>query len=368
MTAPKQDTSATKPHVEPPHLIEFSKVLDELHKLQVSALVPQPDKEQIQALVYARTTDTISLALAQFRNHNIISLPIFDTIKGKFVTMINVVDVMRFMMLREFYKIDPSYKEELTKLYECKMEDVIAAVVLNRPFRVYHVTDPLFVALRAMEAGNENVYGILVSFAEDKEQIESDIKHALIITQWDAINFLLRNDVVRRHGKLDTLPAKQVMQRAWITFTKNDDPNQPTHRLPITPGRSTFALSVLKDVSAFSALRSMSAHHISSIAVVEKDAAGTIKLIDNLSASDIRFITVDNLADGFLEVTEFLSKVRGHPGKPILCDEETPLVQIMEMALKNNVHRVWIVEHSTGKPIGLCSMSDMLSVVVGVNA
>ncbi|CAG8538406.1 3336_t:CDS:2 [Ambispora leptoticha] len=355
----------TTPRTKLVGLIESSKVLDELHKFQVSVLVPQPKDKPFQPLVYARTTDTIALALAQFRNHNVVSLPIFDTTKGKFVAIINVMDVMRYMLLRNFYQIDPMYKEELAKLYESKIEDVIGAVASNRPFRVYHVTDPLLVALRGMGAGGENFYGNLVSFA-DQERVESDVQQALIATQWDAINLLLNNDVVRCHGNLDTLPAKQVMQRAWITFTKKDDPNQPVHRLPNASGRSTYVVSVVKDVSAFNAFRTMSVHHVSSVAVVDKSDY-TIKLVDNLSASDIRFITADNLADGFLEVTEFLKKVRGHSRKPVSCDENTPLAQIMKMALDNNIHRVWVTEDNTDKPIGLVSMSDMLEMIIGVS-
>ncbi len=68
-----------------------------------------------------------------------------------------------------------------------------------------------------------------------------------------------------------------------------------------------------------------------------------------------------------MNVTDFLHKIRTHPNKIVACDEDTRLEEIMSMAVNSNVHRVWIKEKTSGKPIGVVSMSDMLGMIVGVS-
>ncbi|CAG8841469.1 30931_t:CDS:1, partial [Gigaspora margarita] len=125
-------------------------------------------------------------------------------------------------------------------------------------------------------------------------------------------------------------------------------------------------------------------HRLSSIAVVDNDS----KLVDNLSASDIRFLTIDNVVDGLLPgkylllfgsviylsiitinyitvVREFLQKIRSHPKEVAACTEDTRLEEVMRSAVSIGVHRIWVKEKDTDKPIGVVSMSDMLDMLVG---
>jgi hypothetical protein len=82
-----------------------------------------------------------------------------------------------------------------------------------REFKMYHKNQPLLDGL----ATTNNIYAILVS---DKEKMYGDIQHTSIITQWDAINYLLKFSSMKTQGILD-FPARKVMQGSWITFTKN---------------------------------------------------------------------------------------------------------------------------------------------------
>ncbi|KAG9303318.1 hypothetical protein G9A89_013644 [Geosiphon pyriformis] len=360
------------------HLIRPYQLFDDLRKLQVNTLILE-SAQPVESLVFARVSDPISLAIDQFRIHNVISLPIYDEEQGRFVTIINVLDMVRFLMLKEAYRSlslpDNSPDEEKVRIveavgaeirklyYDTRIEDLISSVAVGRPLRVYHPTDPLLDALRAMGYGTENVYSILVSVAEEKERAEKDIKYASIISQWDAITFLLKSGAVNKDGIKD-LRAKQVMQCAWITFHKKDDPNQ---LLPIAPEKSALVLSITKDVSALAAFRIMAIHKVSSLAIISHADGSKRQLLDNISASDIRHLKPENLIDGFLAVTEFLKKLREHPPNPISCDQDTPLPEMMEMALKNNVHRVWVIEKETGSPIGVITLGEMLSTLVGVD-
>jgi hypothetical protein len=65
--------------------------------------------------------------------------------------------------------------------------------------------------------------------SHNKEIMENDIQHAVIYTQFDAINYILNSPFFKDQETLN-LPANKVMQRSWLTFTEKDDPNQPSHR------------------------------------------------------------------------------------------------------------------------------------------
>ena len=107
-------------------------------------------------------------------------------------------------------------------------------------------------------------------------------------------------------------------------------------------------------------------HGVSSMAVVEKQE-DNIKLLDNLSASDIRHLNEDTVVDALLPVLDYLKKVRKTERRPVVCYEETPLAEVMELAVKNSVHRVWVIEKESEKPLGEISMTDMLAMYTGIN-
>ena len=102
------------------------------------------------------------------------------------------------------------------------------------------------------------------------------------------------------------------------------------------------------------------------MAVVDKQDDNT-KLLDNLSASDIRHFNEDTVGDALLPVLDYLKKVRKSERKPIVCYEDTPLKEVMELAVKNSVHRVWVIEKGSEKPLGEISMTDMLAMYTGIN-
>ncbi|CAG8699425.1 5082_t:CDS:1, partial [Acaulospora colombiana] len=106
-------------------------------------------------------------------------------------------------------------------------------------------------------------------------------------------------------------------------------------------------------------------HGVSSVAIVDKETE-PIKLVDNLSASDIKHISIENVADGYRDVSVFLNKIRDHPKMVITCEEDTNLEEITRLALAVGIHRVWVVEKGTKKPLGIVSMSDTLSMFVAV--
>ncbi|CAH1756760.1 408_t:CDS:2 [Entrophospora sp. SA101] len=368
--------------VDPSHLLNSSKFLESLRKLHIDSFLQEISNKPLEPLVYAHSDNKISFVLNLLRIHNIISIPVFDNYQNKFVSIVNVVNINRYLMLKEVFSrmdakesahdyMSKEVKQKITNVYEKPISDLIDEMNLANNFKIYHKSEPLIDGLEAMGT-HENVYAILASTSNNKEIMASDVQHAAIITQWDAIDYFLKNPVLKeaqKDGALDW-PANKVMQRSWITFTKKDDPNQPSRRLPVSPVKSTFAFSITKDMTALAGFKVLAIHNLSSVAIVDggDDEAGEriVELVDNLSSSDIRYLNVDNIAECLLPITAFLGKIRTHPKNIIFCHEDTNLQEIMRVSIDNGVHHVWVVEKESKKPIGVVSMSDMLAMFIGV--
>lgn len=106
------------------------------------------------------------------------------------------------------------------------------------------------------------------------------------------------------------------------------------------------------------------------------------KLVGTFSASDLLGCTSEMLrAWAALPILSFFSKAgvaqrfgmgaavkagsfecRGFRKSPVTCHFETPLAEVMAMALQNHVHRVWVVD-GAGNLNGVVSFSDMIRVV-----
>src|SRR5688572_6415574 len=110
---------------DPSHLVELHPVSDALHKLYIDSLLQDARKsaESLEQLVYARKYHDISTVIDLFRIHNISSIPIFDEEQNKFVSIVNVVNVMRFLMLKDTFNAleklehDQAIKRQVENLF-----------------------------------------------------------------------------------------------------------------------------------------------------------------------------------------------------------------------------------------------------------
>jgi len=103
-----------------------------------------------------------------------------------------------------------------------------------------------------------------------------------------------------------------------------------------------------------SCLRRMALEDVIALPIV--DEAG--KLVANLSASDLRGVTADSLAAVILQPA--IDFVRS-PGRPVIVAQKSSRFgEVLQLLNNNHIHRVWIVDEQ-GKPVGVVSLSDILS-------
>jgi len=191
-----------------------------------------------------------------------------------------------------------------------------------------------------------------------------------IITQSDIVRFLHEN--VAKCGPIATATAEEL---GWV-------------------GRTV--ITVAPELPALDALKVMAEAKISAVGV-EKNG----RLIGNFSMSDMRSITADHFCSLALPVGEFLALEHGTeyagytippaedvpkesaqqfarnisrrvsiPGSDvgqelILCEPGWTFAQVLDVLVKNRIHRVYVVEScQTGGPLmGVVTISDVLKAV-----
>lgn len=109
--------------------------------------------------------------------------------------------------------------------------------------------------------------------------------------------------------------------------------------------------------SALAAFRQMykSEAEVRAVPVIGHDG----KLVESLSASDLRGLTAYTVASLMIPVVDFLQLF---PGKRnlVYCTAEDSLATATALMMESHVHRVWIVDGSH-KPQGVMTMSDVIA-------
>ena len=109
--------------------------------------------------------------------------------------------------------------------------------------------------------------------------------------------------------------------------------------------------------SALLGFRRMYIQEADAVAVV--NASGNI--ISTLSASDLRGLKLEDFKLLLHPVSHFLRlRHRSHLPAPLLVSANDTLQQAMVLAALGRVHRLWVVEPETRKPIGVLRLADIL--------
>jgi CBS domain-containing protein len=109
--------------------------------------------------------------------------------------------------------------------------------------------------------------------------------------------------------------------------------------------------------SALDGFRKMYIQGVSSVAVVSVVDG---HLVANLSASDVRGVTSENVRDVQEPVMSFLTRHYQKPYHPVTSYASEKLYDVVLKMITAKVHRVWVVD-AAYKPIGIVTISDILS-------
>jgi CBS domain-containing protein len=123
-------------------------------------------------------------------------------------------------------------------------------------------------------------------------------------------------------------------------------------------------VSVTTNTKAIDAFITMHSKGLSAVAVV--DEAGAFQ--GCLSATDLKLITDFKFHTLLMPVGEFLEHGRKEEGRTcksyrVWCIATTPLQTVVKKLAEERVHRVFVVEPVSMKPLGVVSLTDIARIV-----
>ena len=177
---------------------------------------------------------------------------------------------------------------------------------------------------------------------------------------WRAI----RIPVVDGEGEFVSLVTQSTVLNALSSHLTTLSPDIVSQtvaslHLPLTP-----VSSVKLTDKAIEAFKIMNKEHYSAVAVVNEAGA----LVGNISASDLKAIGYDAKMFNklFMTVEEFLKLIqagREGGGKMLTVNNESKVEEAIEKMVQGKVHRLYVVEKGTDKPVGVLTQLDIIKAV-----
>jgi len=273
-------------------------------------------------LVTAQLTDTIEAVLAKLLKHNIISVPLLNE-SAQFVGIISLQDIVLDMVWR------PEDRAQAAQNLTRQVRDVFVLREEAKHLWIFQSTDTLATIIETFSNG---VHRALVTQKDDNSKHERYV----MLSQSDVVKFLSQN-------------ISSFKELAGKTLTQLKIGEKKTE-------------SITADVRTFDAFKILGDEYVTGLPLVEKE---TGRLLGNLSASDLRGLTVQKLLFLNESVETFLTAQGGSVRAPICTKSSSTFGQVIQSLMDNHVHRIWLVDDKE-KPIGVVTLTDVLNVFKNV--
>lgn len=266
---------------------------------------------------------SLEMCLETLLKNYILSAPVFDSQENKFVGIIELLDVARYLMKEPMFN-NESVGNDSYSQYVFSSQIVRGLVSTFESCRQIHIVrhqDSLKDLMQVLLSDHR--HRALVSIEEGGK------KEFQMISQTDILKYL--------YSHLDEIGN--------------------------IGNRTIQSLNIIKDPKTISAtekalegFKKLTSHKKNALAVIDDHG----KLISQLSTSNLRGLKGENLNDLLLPVMDFVKSKETARDHTITCKEDSTLREIMHTALTSKTHRVWLVQ-SNGIPTGVVSFSGIVS-------
>jgi CBS domain-containing protein len=345
-------------------LVHCSKKLSTaLKEIPIQDLLKHKRQHSFAPLVAFDESISIKELLTQLQKAQILACPVYR-IHGSekmYTGIVSVYDILSFAVFEEIFDSQQEFIE--TNLFD----------YLNRIDPEEFFSTPVAKIIGASRESaspwivysTDNLDGLTRLFTESKQHrvlvVDSDILVASlvgpipptaslsVVTQTDLIRYLY--DSQRGMTKLDAgllEPVLDVTVHDLIQATKH--PKQPI-------------VAMLDSQSALHGFRTMYLDNIQGLPVIDKSA----NVIGNLSASDLRGITVENMNHLTKPVYQYLEAMK-HSGE-LKADQLRTVEQldtvdkVLKLFIENKIHRMWVTKDNSEKLTGVISLTDILKLL-----
>ncbi|RHZ83418.1 hypothetical protein Glove_94g35 [Diversispora epigaea] len=283
-----------------------------------------------RTLVVSRPTITVREALETMATHNITSLPIYSHDSDKIVTIVNLIDVLNYVIKEAVSdeKLPTRLDSEKSKNLDYQIEVVMTLDSEKESYRIFE-TDANECLKTTLEAFSKGIHRSLVIDYTNKVE-------PYILTQSDIIRY------VSEHP--ECLPS--------VDFDSS------LKSLGLTEKERDVVLGHDKEMALKVYIR-MAENKLTGIPIVDSEN----KLVGNLSLSDLRGLSYKSIDCLVNPVLDFLAKIPNRKNGliPISLTEDSSLKETLKLITDKHIHRVWIVDEEH-KVQNVVTLTDLIVV------
>jgi len=282
-------------------------------------------------LISIPETATVQEAAETLHQNNILCAPVLNSVDLP-LGLVDVLDLLSYIVgisgfFEDISKSPETISQNKLQYSTSPVTSLISASGVNLIWKLERNT-PLDLALETFTSGAHRV-------------LVGDPKNLSILTQSHVLKYLwqLINETENANEKFPKINQTLKQLQLGAVAVLLDRP-----------------ISITTKMTAIEGFRLLYVSKIHGLAIMSEDG----KLVGNLSASHLAFLTANRLEDLLLPVLEFKEKI-GKADEPLVtCHENSTLKEAIELLVKNHVHRVYIVDHDN-RPTGVVSISDVLA-------
>jgi len=281
-------------------------------------------------LIYVDAKSRVQDLLELLRNHRILSVPVTDEGRKRFIGIIDVFEMVQFTARSYFDSQD----------YATQDDNMLAVEEIFRTleFEDKRVGDIVKESLRAQSI---KIFKPETTLEEAARSLSSGDQRVLVGEEPDSAYLISQTDVVRFMHKNKSCIPKEILE-AHIYKLPNVNAIKEVKR-------------IRESSTAITGFFEMARQGISAVAVVDE----ADKLVGCLSASDLRGLSEQTLSALTRPALEFIKVTSGKdPLPPVRCMPSDTLEYAMDLVLRARVHRVWVTDEAT-RPVGVLAMPDI---------
>jgi len=289
-------------------------------------------------IIYIESGASVDQALHMMKQNNILSLPVFDPVGSQFIGILHMEDLLNYIA---FFNFKDGKLSDTFENGKKPVSDIIGLAPEGKKIWITDVTDSVNDVMEAMTKGVHRML-VRLPLREPPENIRPGFPET-----FSEIRLVAQKDVVR-------FLAERLEGKSLHCLRLNVD--RPINELNLTWSK---VLTMRDNESAIEGFQKMAREHMSALGIVDEKG----ELVANLSASDLRGLTSNLIHRLMMNVLDFLKEShRGNVPPVISVTDRYTVREIMTKMLAFNVHRIWIIDGYNMKPIGVMTLTDIISL------
>jgi len=293
------------------------------------------------AVVEVTTHSTIAEVARVLNQYHFLSVPVWDPDNKRYIAFVDVLDLLNHTALVFDLKHHVEKIEDFDK--KAFAYGTVEDLLREEDHKRIHVFGE--------DARLENVMKVLCE--SDPRVLVAQVS---VRTVWGRVHLW---------KKLEYKMLSQTDVVRWLMENKQevgDCFHVQIREIPGIRDKRRLLTCTLQE-SALEAMMKMVENELEALCVVDQGG----KIVEVISASDLRGLSVIKLRYLLLPVKDFLFFMTGKRARPVIkCKEEEALPAVIQRMLSARVHRAFVTD-SEDKPTGILELRDIIQVALAIS-